>query len=354
MKNKIIPIGFIALLAISIFAGLVTVGNATAMLVHIDSDEDSVYLYNTTSGEIKTFKDLTSALKEAKKGDTLIFQDCYEGSFNVPAGVTLSGRFYKPAAEIVAKGIGVTLNSGSVLENCVVWGGNVGVSVKDASNFRIRGVRVLGAKEKCIRVSGSEGKIVMTTIGSTPGMGIYSDNSTLEVLGCDITDCGDDGIGFSKKNKTVIEIIGNTFKGCSDGIDIEGSVATMECNRFYSNTDEAIDLDGDCNVTIAYNMMYDNGDDGIEIRLLNSSRSYIHDNIIDGCGEDGIEIISSPVEEVSNEVRIEDNIVRNTVRYGVGWVDVNTEEFNPKLKFPIFLTRNVFENCGRGEYPQKD
>ena len=115
------------------------------------------------------------------------------------------------------------------------------------------------------------------------------------VVGLTIRD-GDDGISCHAKAR----ILFNHFVNNTDAIDYEGGGGECRFNTFVANDDDAIDLDLDCEVLVANNILRDNDDDGIEIRLHDydgpTLQIVIRDNTITGNGEDGIQIIDYPGE----------------------------------------------------------
>ena len=102
---------------------------------------------------------------------------------------------------------------------------------------------------------------------------------------------GKDGIrAFGK-----LHILNNRFINNGDGIDYESGGGICRDNVFENNSDDAIDLDGDSEATIEGNIIRNNGDDGIEVRLHAYSgptlNIIIRNNTISGNGEDGIQLI---------------------------------------------------------------
>ena len=137
---------------------------------------------------------------------------------------------------------------------------------------------------------------------------------------------GDDGISCAAK----IEITQNRFVNNKDALDYEGGGGVCRANTFEDNRDDGIDLDGSCAAVIEQNVIRNNDDDGIEIRLHPHGgrmlNIVIRSNRIVGNGEDGIQIIDYP--DVSNRViRIERNLIANTRMAAIGCMsNGNTRE----------------------------
>lgn len=133
---------------------------------------------------------------------------------------------------------------------------------------------------------------------------------------------GSDGIMAS----TPVDLFFNIVQGCKDGIDYEtGGGGIIKFNTFKNNLDDAIDLDGTLfNVIIEENVISDNKDDGIEIRLHNYSGppSYcrIKDNQIYNNGEDGIQFIDYP-DSTSRYYLVERNLIYNNAKAGIAYMD---------------------------------
>ncbi|MBP90670.1 MAG: hypothetical protein CMJ64_28825 [Planctomycetaceae bacterium] len=119
---------------------------------------------------------------------------------------------------------------------------------------------------------------------------------------------GDDGISCAAR----IEIAHNRFINNGDAIDYESGGGICRSNIFEKNRDDAVDLDGASEVVIEDNVMRNNGDDGIEIRLHKYSGKMlnivIRRNRIIGSGEDGIQIIDYP-DKSNRIIRIERNVI---------------------------------------------
>ena len=136
----------------------------------------------------------------------------------------------------------------------------------------------------------------------------------------------------------------------ADAIDLEGQTGTISNSTIIGSGDDAIDFDGNANVTVFGNSLLDSHDDGIEIRLLEKTVAHIYDNVISGNGEDGIEIIQSPKSPPQeNSVRIHDNEIRENSRYGIGCVSVSTEEADVSLPDEIEIADNAFQGNVQGD-----
>ena len=158
---------------------------------------------------------------------------------------------------------------------------------------------------------------------------------------------GSDGISPNSK----FTLLHCRITGCDDGIDYESNSGGI-CmhNVFEYNNDDGIDLDQDVDIEIAYNIIRYNRDDGIEIRLqpyAGSTLTYnIHDNIITGNGEDGIQLID--YDDLSPRVfYIANNIIAESNQVGVGCMDngeTNEDYRAASIPEPVYIINNTFYN----------
>jgi hypothetical protein len=163
------------------------------------------------------------------------------------------------------------------------------------------------------------------------------------IVGFTIRD-GDDGVSCA----AAIEIAHNRFLRNKDALDYEGGGGVCRNNLFEHNRDDGVDLDKDCAVTIEDNVIRDNGDDGIEIRLHEYSgpvlRIVVRGNVISGNEEDGIQLIDYP-DRSDRELLIERNLFRANAMAAVGCMsDGNTKENYEAADIPepIELVGNTF------------
>lgn len=133
---------------------------------------------------------------------------------------------------------------------------------------------------------------------------------------------GEDGIMASSP----VNLFNNIIKECKDGIDYEtGGGGIIRNNLFHSNLDDAIDLDGTLSeVIIEDNIIRDNEDDGIEIRLHDyegdSTFCRISRNLIYRNGEDGIQFIDYP--SITNRTYLlERNLIYDNAMAGIACMD---------------------------------
>lgn len=165
------------------------------------------------------------------------------------------------------------------------------------------------------------------------------------IFGLTIRD-GDDGISCHAK----VRILFNHFVANVDAIDYEGGGGECRFNTFVANDDDAVDFDESSEGLVANNIIRDNDDDGIEIRLHDHLGEpltiVVRDNVITGNGEDGIQIIDYP--GLSNRrVIIERNIIADNAMAGIGCMaDANTRENFEGAPIPerIEITNNTI--CG--------
>jgi parallel beta-helix repeat protein len=142
---------------------------------------------------------------------------------------------------------------------------------------------------------------------------------------------GEDGIMASAP----VDLYNNMIQDCGDGIDYEtGGSGTLRNNTFRNNLDDGIDLDGTLyHVVIENNIICDNNDDGIEIRLHNyegdSAYCFIRDNAICRNGEDGIQFIDYP--DTTNRIYyVVYNLICDNEMVGVGCMEngVTVEDYH--------------------------
>lgn len=163
-----------------------------------------------------------------------------------------------------------------------------------------------------------------------------------EIVGFTIRN-GDDGISCQGR----VRIAHNYFTENEDAIDYEGGGGICEHNRFEKNLDDAVDYDLDCDATVRHNEIIDNDDDGIEIRLHDYHGPTlvlaIHDNVITGNGEDGIQIIDYPGLS-DRRIRIERNLIARNKMAGIGCMDdgITEEDYRgAAIPEPIEIINNT-------------
>jgi hypothetical protein len=141
----------------------------------------------------------------------------------------------------------------------------------------------------------------------------------------------------------------------ADGVDYEsGSGGLVQFCTFDGNRDDGLDLDSDVDLAILDNVIGNNGDDGIEIRLqeyigprLNIS---IARNRIWGNGEDGIQLIHYDVP-TDRSFEISHNYIHDNEDAGIGMMDgeVTREDFRAaSIPEPIYILDNTFSNNSHG------
>ncbi len=157
---------------------------------------------------------------------------------------------------------------------------------------------------------------------------------------------GDDGIMCEGS----LQIDHNRFIGHSDAIDYEDGGGRCYHNLFVENYDDAVDLDGACAVEIKHNIMKDNRDDGIEIRLHpyegENLLTVISGNIIIGNGEDGIQFIDYDTE-TNRTFIVSRNIISDTKMAGIGFMNnsVTKEDYRAaEIYEHVWILNNTFVN----------
>ncbi len=141
----------------------------------------------------------------------------------------------------------------------------------------------------------------------------------------------------------------------SDGIDYEaGSGGLIQFCTFELNSDDGIDLDNEVDIVIVDNIIRNNNDDGIEIRMQGYSGPtldiIISRNEIHGNGEDGIQLIH--YDELTDRfLEITDNLIYNNTDAGIGMMDgqVTNEDFRAaSIPETIYIFNNTFANNSHG------
>ena len=161
---------------------------------------------------------------------------------------------------------------------------------------------------------------------------------------------GSDGIYADGK----IDILNNRFTNNGDAIDYEGGGGICRDNHFENNLDDAIDLDGATAAIIENNIIRNNGDDGLEIRLHDYAgptlNIIIQNNLISGNGEDGIQLIDYP--GISDRFfLIERNLIEANFMAGIGLMDggITTEDYRAaSIPERIHLFNNTFSGNDHG------
>jgi nitrous oxidase accessory protein NosD len=169
---------------------------------------------------------------------------------------------------------------------------------------------------------------------------------TVTFAGLTIT-AADDGIYPTAP----IRVLSCHIHGTNDAIDFEeGSGGLVADCLIERNVDDALDLDGAVAVAIEGNILRNNDDDGIEIRLHpwegDSLRVIIADNVIAGNGEDGIQFIGYNVP-TPRAYRIENNLLVDNAMCGIGLMDsAETREDYRAARLPerITVVGNTFVN----------
>lgn len=163
---------------------------------------------------------------------------------------------------------------------------------------------------------------------------------------------GDDGI----MAEAPFNLLHNYITTCEDGIDYEsGSGGMCNYNTFRYNSDDGIDLDGTLYyIEIENNIIIDNEDDGIEIRLhsYNGEASWcqILNNTICRNGEDGIQFID--YADTSNRTYlVERNLICNNDMAGIACMDngVTVEDYRgAAIPEPIYVFNNTISGHDHG------
>lgn len=123
---------------------------------------------------------------------------------------------------------------------------------------------------------------------------------------------------------TKINILDNHFIANDDGIDFTHSGGLVRGNIFELGMDDGIDFDLETEAVVENNIIRNNHEDGIEIRLQEvlgpTINITIRNNQIIGNGQNGIQLIGYP--DTSNRIiNIEHNLIKDNARVGIGLMD---------------------------------
>jgi len=191
----------------------------------------------------------------------------------------------------------------------------------------------------------------LAVVGGRCGVFVKAGNH-LGAFGCAFTDAAEDGIGFEPSTATTIELCTCLVTRNVDGIDLESTQGLIMDTVFTGNADDGLDYDGDARVTCVHCRFADNGDDGIEVRLRNTTEVILSKCEFSGNKEDGLEIINSPLAEPACNVLVlgHNNFTGNR-RWGVGFVTSSKPEEalkDDRTKAQVMWGPNAFEGNTRG------
>ena len=195
--------------------------------------------------------------------------------------------------------------------------------------------------------TGEERFINETVIDGVGANRIITVNSSVgpetKIVGFTIQN-GNDGI----KARGVFQILHNRFRFNKDAVDYQNGGGVNRGNVYEKNFDDGIDLDGATQVIIEDNMIRDNRNEGIEIRLHDYNgptlNIVIRNNVISGNFEDGIQLIDYPGES-DRVFIIERNLIQGNKMAGLGLMDggASHEDFRASsIPERIYLINNTF------------
>lgn len=292
-----------------LLTGFVSVADESKPTIYVDGNSTRA---KEDGSKATPYKTISKALQNAPKGSTIIVKSAvYRENITIGDGLQIIGEGDKrPIIQAANPKKPTVILQGDVsIEFFKITGGNDGILVRLASRVNIKG------------------------------------NEIVQNNG--------DGIKFQKPKKAgdmpaIAFIMENIISKNDDGIDIEGSKGLIQKNKIFKNRDDGIDYDGDADVKTIENEIISNKDDGIEIRLYRKVRAYIEGNVITQNGEDGIEVINTPKKDkpTDNRVRIIKNTIRKNKRYGIGCVNVKTEDVKEFFEEDavVYLDNIVTEN----------
>ncbi len=142
--------------------------------------------------------------------------------------------------------------------------------------------------------------------------------------------------------------------GFDDGVDLDplgGALSICECryNLIELGTDDGFDLDGAAGGVFAQNILRNNHEDGIEVRLSDTSTPVniqILDNELSGNGQDGIQIIDLPGLS-DRTFTIDRNLFVDNGRAGIGLMD-NGQSGEDYRAASLLDRINLFNNTFSG------
>lgn len=158
----------------------------------------------------------------------------------------------------------------------------------------------------------------------------------------------------------------NIFRdNSSDSISFEGdSSGIVEFNTIINSGDDGIDIDGLRGPYIVReNIILGSSDDGMEFRMINiyltpETINYeVYDNIIDGAGGDGIQLIDYPADNQNlRKINIHHNYIKNVVYAGIGTMPdsltnrTELPETYPNIEFMerVYITNNTIVSNDNG------
>jgi hypothetical protein len=151
-----------------------------------------------------------------------------------------------------------------------------------------------------------------------------------------------------------VELVKNRLVGNRDGVGFMGAIGVVRDSVLKGNEDDGADSDGASDVVIEGNVIRENGQDGIEVRLHGYSGDPIavvlRGNRIDGNGGDGVQLIDYPGRS-NRTIRIERNVFDDNEGAAIGCLpDGKTlEDFEgAPLEEPVFALHNTFTKNGWG------
>ncbi len=162
---------------------------------------------------------------------------------------------------------------------------------------------------------------------------------------------GDDGI----TPNAMFNLLNCVVRDTIDGVDYEdGSGGLVRYCTFELNLDDGIDLDDAVDIVIEDNIIRNNGDDGVEIRMQYHSgptlNVIIKRNEIYGNAQDGIQLISYG-NPTNRFFEITHNYIYDNVDAGIGMMDgkVTVEDFRAAdIPETIIICNNTFANNSHG------
>jgi hypothetical protein len=195
-------------------------------------------------------------------------------------------------------------------------------------------------------LDGQGGNEIVAYKKGSPGMNYF--------IGLSARNSAEDGLLVSSPLTLLFSRISDT----RDAIDYESGAdgSVVRASVIFENRDDAIDFDARSSGLVEHNLLINNKDDGIEIRLPGAIEAtppayIIRNNIITGNGEDGVQIIGYGTGPSARTTIIEHNLIADNAMAGVALMCCDkTTEYYEGASHPerSLIHNNTFSNNNHG------